>query len=117
MYRRYLSLAPLGWRKPDFDQERLWEGAPAGMAAYFSWLFAFGAGWNLVPKLSEIYVPVLAVSGQFDYLCPAELWESAIGALDDGELVVLDESAHNPQYEQPAAFDAAVLRFVERAWG
>ncbi len=116
MLRRYLALSPLGWRDPSFDAAPIWGGSPRGLAAYLAWMMAFGATWNLVPRLPEITVPVLALSGRHDYLCPAELWEDSIDRLPCGQLVVFENSAHNPQHEEAAAFDAALLAFVDAEW-
>jgi proline iminopeptidase len=113
-FRRYLALSQLGWNTPDFDSEPLWGSAPPGLGAYFDWLFAYSPPWNVIERLAEIETPVLALSGRYDYLCPIELWCDAISSLPDGQLVEFEHSAHNPQYEEPAAFDAALLAFAER---
>lgn len=117
MLEAYLATAPLGWRDPSFDPRPLWgDSPPKGMGAYMAWMMAFGAGWNLVPRLHEVAPPVLALSGRFDYLCPVELWEESVALLPQGRLVVFEQSAHNPQYEEREAFAAEVIPFLEAAF-
>ena len=110
--RRYVSMAPLGWRDADVDRWALWDGVPRGAAAYINWMVGHAATWNLVPTLAEITVPVLALCGRYDYLCPVELWEDAIDAVPTGHLVVFEDSGHNPQLEQQEEFDDELQAFL-----
>jgi proline iminopeptidase len=110
--RRYVSMAPLAWHDAQIDRWAVWDGVPRGAAAYIDWMVSHAQTWNLVPRLAEITVPVLALCGRYDYLCPVELWEGAIDRLPAGRLVVFEESGHNPQLEQQEAFDHALLAFL-----
>ncbi|OAI42439.1 hypothetical protein AYO38_11460 [bacterium SCGC AG-212-C10] len=115
MLRRYISMTPLGWLDPAFDQRYLWgERAPRGMATYLGWMAGFAPTWNVAPRLNEIPAPVLAISGRYDYLCPVHLWEDAIKDGATIDLAVMEQSAHNPQVEERERFDETVLAFVDR---
>ena len=110
--RRYVSMAPLAWRDAHVDRWAVWDGVPRGAAAYIEWMVSHAATWNLVPTLAEITVPVLALCGRYDYLCPVGLWEDAIDLLPRGRLVVFEDSGHNPQLEQQDEFDSALQTFL-----
>ncbi len=110
--RRYVSMAPLAWRDANVDRWPVWDGVPRGAGAYIDWMVTHAATWNLVPRLAEITVPVLALCGRYDYLCPAALWEDAIDVMPTGRLVVFEDSGHNPQIEQQAEFDEALRAFL-----
>lgn len=110
--RQYLAFAPLGWRDPHFDAWPLWGRAPRGAAVYFRWIAESATRWNLIPHIGELSVPVLAASGRWDYLCPLELWQEAIGSLPNGRLEIFESSAHNPQLEEAERFDEVVLSFL-----
>jgi L-proline amide hydrolase len=113
MLERYITMAPLGWREPDFDHHAIWGQAPRGMAAYLGWLFGEGFQWDATERLRSLGAPLLAVCGRYDYLCPYELWPERQAA-PNVEVAVLEGSAHNPQLEESERFDDLVLGFIGR---
>lgn len=113
--RQYCSIAPLGWRDPDFDPWPLWGAPPRGVAVYLPWIAQVGTQWNFVPRLGELRAPVLAVCGRWDYLCPIELWQESIAVVPDARLEIFENSAHNPQYEEPERFTRLLTRFLANA--
>ncbi|HYL60525.1 MAG TPA: alpha/beta hydrolase [Candidatus Acidoferrales bacterium] len=111
--RQYIAMAPLGWHDPTFDVSKVWGGMPRGAADYMRLIiFEHGSTWNIVPRLPEIKVPLLAASGRYDYLCPVELWAESIDRVPDGRLEIFESSAHNPQVEERERFDSVILDFV-----
>jgi pimeloyl-ACP methyl ester carboxylesterase len=112
--RTYVSHSPLGWRDPELAWP-CWGGFPAGIGAYLPWIGATLPAWHAA--LEPLRVPLLAICGRNDYLCPPETWDGflAVPAL---RRVVLEHSAHNPQIEEQARFDELVRAFVrEHAQG
>ncbi len=73
------------------------------------WIGATLPAWRA--PLETLRVPLLAICGLRDYLCPPETWDSflAVPAL---RRVVLENSAHNPQIEEQARFDELVRAFA-----
>jgi 3-oxoadipate enol-lactonase len=71
----------------------------------------------LCDMLSRIAVPTMIIVGEEDPACPV----SAAQVLHDGiagsELIVLSEAAHLPNIEKPAAFNDALLDFLDRQQG
>jgi len=70
------------------------------------------SGPRALPRLHEITVPVLLVSGEFD----TPDVHAHVGAIESGILgarrIVLSDAGHLPYLEQPDAFTEAVLEFL-----
>ena len=110
--RRSVAMSALGWRDHTLDTWPLWGGAPPGAAHYFDWMAMALPLWDRTAALRAFEPPLLAICGRYDYLCPSRPWEEYISTLPHGELVMFEDSAHNPQYEEQSAFDAALLGFL-----
>ena len=65
--------------------------------------------------MSGISVPSLALWGRGDPILPVAQAEELVRRMPDARLVVLEDSAHCPMFEQPAAFNAALLGFLAEA--
>ncbi len=64
--------------------------------------------------LPSIAVPALVVVGDEDTLTPPAASETMASALPSATLVVIPQAGHLSNLEQPQAFNAAVLSFLER---
>lgn len=71
------------------------------------------AGYDLTQKLNLVEAPTLVLHGAHDAISQGSS-EMIAEALPNGELVVLDESAHVPYVEGKDAFFAAVRDFLQR---
>jgi proline-specific peptidase len=69
--------------------------------------------WDITPRLGEIEVPTLVFSGRYDEVTPA-MTEAAHRAIPGSEYVVLEESSHMAQAEQPEETLALVRDFLSR---
>lgn len=105
--RGYLAMAPLAWRDPALAWPH-WGSYPGG-SEYFPWIGTALPAWHA--DLRALRVPLLAISGRYDYLCPHETW-TRITEAPKAHLVVFEESAHNPQVEEQERFDAVVRAFL-----
>ena len=65
------------------------------------------------PTLEEIDVPVLIIHGEQDKLIPLSEAEAMVEAIPDAELVVLENSGHLPNLEEPDVFNEAVIEFLD----
>jgi L-proline amide hydrolase len=72
--------------------------------------------WDITPQLDGIQVPTLVFSGRHDEVTPA-MTEAAHRAIPGSEYVVLEESSHMAQAEQPEETLALVRGFLSRAEG
>jgi pimeloyl-ACP methyl ester carboxylesterase len=66
------------------------------------------------PALGSIRCPTLVIGGDEDTLTPPEVAEGMHRAIAGSELVVIAQSGHLSNLEQPAAFNAALARFLSR---
>jgi L-proline amide hydrolase len=72
--------------------------------------------WDITDRLGEIDVPTLLFSGRYDEVTPA-VTEAAHRGIRGSEYVVLEESSHMAQAEQPEETLALVRDFLARAEG
>ena len=66
-------------------------------------------------NLANIKVPVLCLAAELDRNAPASVVERMAGKIPGAIYVCLPGLGHMPNLEAPAAFDAAVLRFLGAA--
>jgi 3-oxoadipate enol-lactonase len=66
-------------------------------------------------NLADIKVPVLCLAAELDRNAPASVVEKMAGKIPGASYVCLPGLGHMPNLEAPAAFDAAVLKFLNAA--
>lgn len=72
--------------------------------------------WSLPhEEVNALGVPVLFIAGQHDQLFPPELLAESAAQLTNGTFVEIAEAGHSPYFEQPAAWNEAVLAFLTGA--
>jgi proline-specific peptidase len=69
--------------------------------------------WDIRPRLAQIRVPTLIVSGRHDEATPAQMAILHQG-IADSQWIVLQKSAHCAMWEEPDEFRAALLGFLDR---
>ena len=72
--------------------------------------------WDVTPRLGRIQVPTLLFCGRYDEVTPATV-EAAHRAISGSEFVVLEESSHTAQAEEPERTLELVRGFLARAEG
>ena len=70
---------------------------------------------DLAALADRITMPCLLVWGARDTIVPLEIGAWLQASLADATLAVLPDAGHQPQWDQPDAFHAAVLPFLARA--
>lgn len=65
-----------------------------------------------VGALSAIETPTLVVWGAGDTICPPVIGQGIVARVSGARMVVIPDCGHNPMWEQPEAFTAAVLPFL-----
>jgi proline iminopeptidase len=111
----YAAIQPL-YRvtpNPEADAERL----AAIVFRYRTHNFAFARnlpGYDLRPRLHEIYVPTLVLCGRHDWITPLDQSEYMARHIPGAQLLVFDHSGHGPMSEENEAFLAAVRGFLGR---
>ena len=92
-------------------------GKAVDVAACWSaaWLEVFAADWDIVPALSGIAAPLLALHGAKDaYGVPGQL-ESIARAVPHADARLLPDIDHFPHLEDPAGTVAAIAAFLSDA--
>ena len=69
---------------------------------------------EVMPPLESLKLPVLIIWGKHDRVLPLKDADGYVKAIPQARLLIFEKSAHVPQEEEPAAFNAAVLQFVDR---
>ena len=72
--------------------------------------------WDIFDQLHEITVPTLFVAGRFDE-CTPEHMTAMHERVPGSELVIFENSAHMPFFEEPDAFFATMRNFLARSEG
>jgi len=67
---------------------------------------------DLVPRLHEIAVPVMVITGDDDRIVPPDRSADLVNHLPDARLVVIPRCGHLPQEEYPDVFAEEVARFL-----
>jgi pimeloyl-ACP methyl ester carboxylesterase len=68
--------------------------------------------WSTLEDLHKIQVPTLIVEGSHDPTRSPKQGELMVSRLPNARLVVQQNSAHSPQWDEPEVFRAAVLPFI-----
>lgn len=68
---------------------------------------------DLTARLRELRVPALVIVGEQDAGTPVAMAREIADAITDAQLVVLPSAAHLSNVEQAAAFNDALLRFLD----
>jgi pimeloyl-ACP methyl ester carboxylesterase len=80
----------------------------AALHALLDSLFANPIG----PRLADVRVPTLVISGEFDPLVPPPLSRRVAEAIPGAQYAVVRYAAHNPMDERPRQFNAILLDFL-----
>ena len=97
----------------DAAVDQLFEGAVRSGYANQRFVESFARREDVLDdRLQAIKQPTLIVWGREDGINSLELGQRFNQEIPGSELVVIDKCGHNPNVEQPAEFNAAVLRFL-----
>jgi proline iminopeptidase len=70
-------------------------------------------GWDRTDRLGEIRVPTLITCGRYDEVVPA-CSETMRRGIPGADLVIFEESAHMPHFEEPERYFAVLRGFLRR---
>ena len=72
---------------------------------------------NAEAQLARITVPTLITFGRYDMVTSTRFAERMNGGIRNSELLIFEESAHAPIYQQVEEFNRKTLQFLERHTG
>lgn len=70
-----------------------------------------------VDVLPRVTTPTLVVWGEGDTICPPVIGDGIVARVPGARLAVIPGSGHNPMWERPEAFVAAVMPFLAEGSG
>ena len=96
--------------------QALFDRAVAGMSrlhkeSYIKTVEA-SLGFNRLADLPNIAVPTLLVYGEHDNLTPPDVGRRMLEEIEGAQMVVIEDSGHLMNIEQPERFNTAVLGFL-----
>ncbi|WP_460670224.1 alpha/beta fold hydrolase [Larkinella ripae] len=115
--RRFVQLClcagPASWFDYRFDATALWEGVYTNMPVIdHVWGVVF-RDIDITAGLAQLDIPVFLALGRYDYLTGLPfLWEEVQARFNDLTIRIFEESAHTPQFEEPDAFNRALLAWI-----
>lgn len=112
--RTYIRNGPRTWYNPRFDASPLFEGVVANMDMInYVWGQVFRY-IDITQGLDTFDRPVFIALGRYDFLvAPPSSWDPIKAKFRDLTVRVFEQSGHTPQYEEPALFDAELLRWMK----
>ena len=113
------------WHDPSLVDRALHDGYSRGLRVddwdrgLWRHSLAYRSADDLLPRLAELELPVLVITGDDDRVVDPATSERLLSALSraDAELVTIGECGHLPQEECPAQTLAAIEGFVDRRAG
>jgi L-proline amide hydrolase len=72
--------------------------------------------WDVTPRLGEITIPTLVISGRYDEATP-KISKEVSDAIPGAEWVLFEESSHMPHEEEPERFRQVVGDFLAQTEG
>jgi proline iminopeptidase len=105
---------PKSWYDYNFDSAPLWEGVKPNTRVLDQMYLRFAREVDVSKGLESFNLPVLLVYGRFEYLvAPVHSWDSLRPKFKNLTVRIFEKSAHSPQYEESALFDAELLKWLE----
>ena len=115
VFRRvYIRDAPRIWYDPHFDSSPLLVGVNVNMDMMNHVWGRIFRDIDITQGLDTFDRPVFLALGRYDFLvAPPSTWDPIRPEFRDLTVRVFEQSGHAPQYEEPALFDAELLRWMK----
>src|SRR5882724_9824414 len=109
-----LAQTPARFFDPRFDSAPLFAGAVYKPRLLQQAMGTLSLGWDVTVGASSLRVPLFLAHGRYDYIVPYTLWEGLPERLPNATLQLFERSGHQPFFEEPDRFAAAVTDWLRR---
>jgi proline iminopeptidase len=72
-------------------------------------------GWDVTAVSTSLRVPLFLAHGRYDYIVPYHLWDGIAEKLPNATFHLFERSGHQPFFEEPEAFSAALREWMNAA--
>ena len=112
MSQTMYAQTPMRFFDPRFDAAPLFAGADVRPQVFAHLLGTMTAGWDITVDPSTLRAPIFLALGRYDYIVPYTLWEGIPETLPDAEPHLFERSGHQPFFEEPERFAAALAGWM-----
>jgi proline iminopeptidase len=103
---------PMRFFDPRTDAAPLFEGAVTRPQFLAHVMGTLARGWDITVDPDSLRVPILVDHGRHDYVVPYVLWDDIPAQLPHAKLRLFEQSGHQPFFEEPDEFNAAVTAWM-----
>jgi proline iminopeptidase len=104
--------APLRFHDPHFDARPLFAEAMFKPDVLMHLMGTLTPSWDITADAGSLRVPIFVATGRYDYVSPHLLWKDVAPRLPNVTLKIFEKSGHQPFFEEPEAFAAAVTAWM-----
>ncbi len=104
-----LAQTPMRFFDARFDAAPLLAGAAFNPAVFAHLLGPLTHDWDVTVDAASLRVPILLAQGRYDYVVPYTVWDGIPETMPDATFRLFERSGHQPFFEEPEAFAAAVM--------
>lgn len=109
-----MAQSPMRFHDPRFDVAPLFAEAQLRPEMLMHLFGTLTPRWDVTAGAGELKVPTLLALGRHDYVVPHVLWEKIAPTLPAFTVQLFERSGHQPFFEEPEAFGAAVTDWMKR---
>ncbi len=109
-----LAQTPKRFFDPRFDAAPLFAEAVYSPAFFQRLLGPLTHDWVVTAGSDSLHVPIFHAHGRYDYVVPHYLWDGIVDTLPDATFRLFERSGHQPFFEEPDEFVAAVTEWIYR---
>jgi len=107
-----LAQTPMRFFDARFDAAPLFAESEFKPALLSHIMGTLAGAWDVTVGSSSLRVPIFLAHGRYDYAVPYMLWEGIAARLPSATLRVFERSGHQPFFEEPDPFLAALTDWM-----
>jgi proline iminopeptidase len=107
-----LAQTPMRFFDARFDVAPLFAEAVYNPVLFAHLLGPMTHDWDVTIGSDSLRVPIFLAHGRYDYVVPHYLWDGIVGTLPDATFRLFERSGHQPFFEEPDEFVAALMDWM-----